>query len=77
VPPAEANWIITWTLPDTGFKVQTASSLTNPNWTDLDVAASTITLGLTKQAVVPISALPAAPTVFVRMIQEPIVDPAP
>ncbi len=71
VPTSEANWVVTWTVPDTGFKIQTATSLTNPNWTDLDVSATTVTLGLTNHATVPTSALPASPTVFLRMIQPP------
>jgi hypothetical protein len=76
VPSSEANWVVTWTVPDTGFKIQATPSLTAPTWTDLDVSATTITLGLTKQATVPVSALPASPTVFLRMIQLPP-DPEP
>ena len=75
VPTSEANWIVTWTVPDTGFKLQVSPSLTNPTWTDLDVSATTVTLGLTRQATIPASALPASQSVFLRMITAPPVDP--
>lgn len=77
IPRSESNWIVTWTLPDTNFKLQTASTLTNPTWTDLDASASTVAIGLLKQATIPRSALPNGPSVFIRMFQAPPVDPPP
>jgi hypothetical protein len=77
VPSSEASWIVNWTLPDTNFKLQATPSLTNPNWTDLDATASTVTIGLMKQATIPVSSLPTGSTAFIRMVQadEPV-EPA-
>ena len=66
---SEANWLVNWTLPDTNFKLQAATSLTTPDWTDIDVSASTSTIGTTRQAVVPKAAPPAGDTVFFRLLQ--------
>lgn len=69
VPGSEASWIVNWTLPDTNFKLQVATTLSNPTWTDLDVAQSTTTIGGAKQAVVAKSLLPTTETVFFRLVQ--------
>jgi hypothetical protein len=69
VPGSEASWFVNWTLPDTNFKLQVATDLTNPTWTDLDVAQSTSTIGGAKQAVVGKSLLPTTGTVFFRLVQ--------
>jgi hypothetical protein len=69
VPSSEANWIVNWTLPDTNYKLQVATTLTNPDWTDVDVSASTTTIGAIKQAVVANSALPTSGNIFFRLIQ--------
>lgn len=69
VPGSEANWIVNWTLPDTNFKLQVATTLTNPTWTDVDVSASTTTIGAVKQAIVANSALPAGGNIFFRLVQ--------
>jgi hypothetical protein len=75
VPGSEANWVISWTLPDTGFQLQTATTLANPAWTALDAAASTVTVGLMRQATVPRSALPNSSSLFIRMMQPPPAPP--
>jgi hypothetical protein len=70
VPASDAGWIVNWSLPDTNFKVQVATSLNTPDWTDLDVSASTSLVGSVKQAVIARSALPATSgNVFFRMTQ--------
>jgi hypothetical protein len=70
VPASEANWIVNWTLPDTNYKLQVATSLSTPDWTDVDVSASTTTIGTIKQAIVGNSALPTTTgNVFFRLVQ--------
>lgn len=70
VPASEANWIVNWTLPDTNYKLQVATSLSTPDWTDVDVSASTTTIGAIKQAIVGNSALPTTTgNVFFRLVQ--------
>lgn len=69
VPGSEANWVLNWTLPDTNFKLQVATDLTNPTWTDLDVSQTTSTIGGAKQAVVAKSLLPTTDNVFFRLVQ--------
>jgi hypothetical protein len=58
---------VTWTVPDTGFLLQTATTLSNPAWVNLDVTSATI--GAMKQAVIARSALPPGNQVFIRMVK--------
>lgn len=67
VSPSDAGLIVTWTVPDTGFLLQAATTLSNPTWVNLDVNPATI--GAMKQAVTPRSALPAGNQVYIRMIK--------
>jgi hypothetical protein len=70
VAASDASWVLTWTLPDTNYKVQMATTLSNADWTDIDVSATTATVGSTlKQAVIATSALPATGNVFFRLVQ--------
>jgi hypothetical protein len=41
--PTNANYVVEWTVPAIGFKLQRAESLTNPDW--VDVTASTAQVG--------------------------------
>src|SRR4030095_6107313 len=67
VPPSALFWL-TWTVPDTGFKLQTAQSLPG-TWSDL--ANSNIQLGSRKRVLVFSSSLPASDTgnYFFRLIK--------
>lgn len=67
ISPADAGYLVAWTLPDTGFILQISTSLTTPNWANLDVTAATI--GQSKQAVLAKSALPAGDQAYIRMIK--------
>ena len=67
VSPSDAGLIVTWTVPDTGFILQTATTLSNPTWVNLDVTAATI--GAMKQAVIARSSLPAGNQVYIRMVK--------
>jgi hypothetical protein len=75
VSPADASFILNWTLPDTGFKVQISTSLATPSWTDLDVSAVTATIGASKQAIIPKADLPDSPQLYFRMVQPPLPPP--
>ena len=67
VPPDDAGYIVTWTVPDAGFSLQTAGSVTGSPWSNLDVTPTAI--GTTKQAVIPKSSLPVGETLFFRMLK--------
>jgi hypothetical protein len=69
VAPGDAGYIISWTVPDTGFVVQTSPSLKTPNWANLEVTP--VTIGQKRQVVVPPGAFPAGNEVYIRMYQEP------
>ena len=69
VSPSDAGWIVNWTLPDTNYKLQVATKLTAPDWTDVDVSASTTLIGSVKQVIVTKSTLPTSDNVFFRLIQ--------
>ncbi|HAB15769.1 MAG TPA: hypothetical protein PLX89_09580 [Verrucomicrobiota bacterium] len=67
IPASEAGYVISWTVPDAGFEVQTSTSLKDPNWTKLEVTP--VTVGQQRQVVVPPSAIPAGDEVYLRMYQ--------
>ena len=74
IPPDEAGFVISWGLPDSGFYLQRATSLTNPDWTG--VPAAPVNLGpLMRQVHVPGSELPGD-MAFFRLVQPEAVAPA-
>lgn len=69
VPQADAGYVVNWTLPDSGFVLQSAATLTAPAWKTVDVTA--VVVGQGKQAVLPKSALPAGDQGFFRLAPVP------
>ncbi len=67
VPPADAGYLVSWTVPDTGFGLQTAAGLTSPQWSTLEVTP--VAIGQRRQALVPKSLLPEGATGFFRMLK--------
>ncbi len=65
VSPADAGYVLKWTLPDSGLLPQVATTLGTTNWTSLAVTPTTV--GQTKQAVVPKSLLPAGNAAYFRL----------
>ena len=65
--PQGTAWWLKWTLPDTGFSVQSAPAITGP-WADAGVTY--IAVGSTsKSGAVPAAALPAGNATFFRLIK--------
>jgi len=67
VAPEDAGYIVSWTVPDTGFVLQASPSLTSPNWSDVEVTP--VTVGQKRQAVIAPSALPTGDEFYIRMFQ--------
>lgn len=75
VPADQAFWLA-WSIPDTGFYLQTSSTLGATNWTYLtgtNASAGAVTAlvqqGGQRKALIPDSSLPSAVTGFFRLIQ--------
>jgi len=65
--PAEAGYLVTWTLPDAGFVLQMTDSLGTPNWAPVNSVPYNI--GPTaRQAHIPTSQLPPGDAFF-RMVK--------
>lgn len=67
VAPADAGYVVSWTLPDSGFVLQGTGGLSPTDWKVIDVTP--ITLGQNRQAVVPKGVLPAGSQAFLRLFQ--------
>ncbi len=67
VVPANTAYQVTWTLPDYGYTLQSASSLKGTPW--VDSTNSTVVVGKTKSAFVPSSSLPAARGGYFRLFK--------
>ncbi|MCW5556372.1 MAG: hypothetical protein KIT22_00760 [Verrucomicrobiae bacterium] len=67
VAPEDAGYLVSWTVPDTGFVLQAASKLSSPAWSNLEVTPATV--GPKRQAVVPPSGIPAGDEVYFRLFQ--------
>ena len=68
VPPSAAYWL-PWTLPDTGFVLQTNANLANTsNWNDA-VALQLIQNNTNRQALLGTNALPSANQGYYRLLK--------
>src|SRR5581483_6712640 len=67
IPLSDAAFTLSWTLPDTNFKLQVAPSLLGP-WTDSGLTNTSIQ-GSIKSVIVPRSALPAGTAAFFRFLK--------
>lgn len=67
IEPGTAGYWVSWTLPDTGFVLQSSPSVSNPNWQD---STLTDTLGVGfKRLHVPKASLPAVSQGYFRMVK--------
>jgi hypothetical protein len=67
IAPADAGYIVRWSVPDAGYVLERGSTLTAPNWTAMEVTP--VTVGSSRQVVVPPRALPAGDQVLFRLNQ--------
>ena len=75
IPPGGAGYILTWGLPDSGFLLQAAPTLTNPSWSSPSV--SPVNVGaLSRQLHIPQSLLPGTDQTYFRLIRPEQVGPA-
>ncbi len=51
IPPAEAGYVARWTIPDAGYRLESAGSLKPTSWTVVD--ATPVTVGQTRQVILP------------------------
>ena len=69
VAPAGSSSWVTWTLPDAGFSLQVAPTLTNPfGWTSPSIGPRLAMLGVRSQLVAT-SEIPAGPTAFFDLVK--------
>jgi len=69
VAPAGSSSWVTWTLPDAGFSLQVAPTLTNPfGWTSPSIGPKLAMLGVRSQLVAT-SEIPAGPTAFFDLVK--------
>ena len=62
-------YLLTWTLPDTGFVIQTSSNLEPNSWTDPG-ATNIFNLGSSKEAFIPSSGLSSSSAGYFRLKQQ-------
>ncbi|HTL55256.1 MAG TPA: hypothetical protein VL361_06230 [Candidatus Limnocylindrales bacterium] len=67
IPRSDNAYVLTWTLPDSHFNLQMASSINGP-WTDPGLTNIAV-IGRNKQVTIPKSVLPAGNSAFFRMIK--------
>ena len=67
IPLSDAAFVLSWTLPDTNFRLEVAPSLSGP-WTDPGLTNTTIQ-GSIKSVTVPWSALPSKTASFFRFVK--------
>jgi hypothetical protein len=67
IPLSDAAYVLSWTLPDTNFKLQIAPSILGP-WADAGLTNTSIQ-GSIKTVIVPRSALPSTGPAFFRFIK--------
>jgi hypothetical protein len=67
IPISDAAFVLSWTLPDTNFKLEVAPSLTGP-WTDPGLTNTSIQ-GSIKSVTVPWSVLPSKAASFFRFVK--------
>ena len=65
--PPDAAWWLTWSLPDDGFMVEIADSVTGP-YVDAGVTY-TYTVGATKTGAIPAANVPPGNSAFIRMMK--------
>lgn len=66
--PSDAAYSISWTLPATGYQLQSSSSVLPGTWQDAGITGG-VTASGKRSVIVPSSALPSAKQGFFRLIQ--------
>lgn len=69
VLPADAQYWVSWTLPDLGFTLQTSASLAPADWKPFTGTVNTI--GSTRRALITSTGAPSANAGFFRLIKRP------
>lgn len=64
---AEAGYVLTWTVPDTGFVLRSTANVTAPSWTELQVPV--IQVSGQKRAVISGTNLPAGNLGFFQLVK--------
>ncbi len=67
VSPADAGYVLKWTLPDTGFTLKMATSLSPEDWTDL--ALPGVQVGVNREVQVPKSSLPVGSQAYFMLFK--------